>query len=723
MNADRSNYALISALYADKKRGLYSDIYFPIIKYAILMLYGEAESSQPYFTSQQVHDKIKDLFHIDIPTVVIAMTVMKIKEYRNGNIVLEPMAKGNNFRVISADYDEDDAAYTEKQKEFDMHIIEIEGTFKRFMETEGTYDDGVKFIDFMADNTEALLEYFDTKQEQVVEEKYTTIVFFLEYLSQTNKELYKVANQLFWSSIIAAFLQSERPEVKGENMRNTEYFLDTSIVMGLLKLSTGERESCSKEVCDLIRSAGGQLKVHPLTIEEIKAILVSVETKGPYAYSSIADAYTRDGHNTNSIAKIRLDIVNAIEKLGVSVFPTPTSREKNEAFARYRGNDAIRQLCEMRLAGAENPYSTDNFREVHDIAMDDYVRERNKVRGAGGQTYFLTSNKELKDFCRDRHPNQDYMKSPGKVILELWMHSSKPSDISSSMLTETMARCMDLHRAKVRNKISEVSKKFKDTKDSFSKEVYEDFLKKLYSRAKNVITVVEGNPEDLTPENIRMAVTKDNQHFEAVNSKKSQENEVLSREVVSLKDESQEKSQKIGALSENLEQAKRINSEQQMTMEKTIAAKDRAERLVWLYARKEVLTRKNEELHRALAPMKKSRENHSSKHFAAILLIIGLLCIAANWAFYYWCNTTESIDYIFNPWVFTVVGGVAVLLSMIVGISEHFEFLFESKWNSKNPAYFLISNELHQNKSEIESIVTEIENATSGHSEGDIEEK
>lgn len=118
MNADRSNYALISALYADKKRGLYSDIYFPIIKYAILMLYGEAESSQPYFTSQQVHDKIKDLFHIDIPTVVIAMTVMKIKEYRNGNIVLEPMAKGNNFRVISADYDEDDAAYTEKQKEF-----------------------------------------------------------------------------------------------------------------------------------------------------------------------------------------------------------------------------------------------------------------------------------------------------------------------------------------------------------------------------------------------------------------------------------------------------------------------------------------------------------------------------------------------------------------------------------------------------------------------------
>ena len=680
MNAERSNYALISALYADKKRGLYSDIYFPIIKYAILMLYGEAENSQPYFTSLQVHDKIRELFHIDIPTVVIAMTVMKIREYRNGNIVLEPMSKGNSFRVISADYDEDDAAYSEKQREFDMHIIEIESTFQRFMETEGTYDDGVKFIDFIADNTEALLEYFDTKREQVVEEKYTTIVFFLEFLSQTNKDLFKVANQLFWSSIIAAFLQSERPEVKGVNMRNTEYFLDTSIVMGLLKLSTGERESSSKQVCDLIKSAGGQLKVHPLTIEEIEAILVSVETKGPHAYSSIADAYTRDGHNTNSIAKIRLDIVKRIESSGVSVFPSPTSREKNEAFAKYKGKDIVRQLSEIRMAGSGNAYSTDNFREIHDIAMDDYVRERNKTRGRGIRTYFLTSNEELKDFCRDRHPNQDYLKTPGKVILELWMHSTKPSDISSSLLTETMARCMDLHRAKVRNKIAEVSKKFKDTKDSFSKEVYEDFLKKLYLRAKNVITVIEGNPEDITPENIKMAVNRDNQHLEAVNSKNAQENEVLSK---------------------NLEQAKRNISEKQKEMESIVAAKEKAERTVWLYAMKDNLTRKIRELEFALEPLKKSKRRHSAGYFAAILSVLGLICIAGAWGF----------D--FNPWIITAVAGVFFLPAMIIGFNFSIECRFDGRWRSKNHAFSMLENDYVKSKSELSSIEEEIKKATS----------
>ena len=47
----RSNYALISALYADKSRGLYSDIYFPIIKYAIVKLFGSKEKGEHYATS------------------------------------------------------------------------------------------------------------------------------------------------------------------------------------------------------------------------------------------------------------------------------------------------------------------------------------------------------------------------------------------------------------------------------------------------------------------------------------------------------------------------------------------------------------------------------------------------------------------------------------------------------------------------------------------------
>jgi len=712
MNAERSNYALISALYADKSRGLYKDIYFPIIKYAIIILYGEAESSQPYLTSQKVHDKIAELFHINIPTMVIAMTVRKIEEYKNGNIVLETMEKGNAFRIKSADYDEDDAAYEEKQREFDRHIIEIEGAFRRFKENEGAYDDGVNFIDFIADNTETLLEYFDNRQEQNEEDKYTTIVFFLGFLNQENKELFKVANQLFWSSIIAAFLQSERPDVKGDDMRNTEYFLDTSLVLGLLNLATEEREECSREVCDIIKAAGGQLKVHPLTIEEIKAILTSVEMNGPYAYSSIADAYTRFEHTTDSIARIRVGIVKEIEKLGVTVFPQPTTREKAEAIDKYKGREIIRKLNEKRTSGYDTSYSADNFREIHDIYMDDYIRERNKSR-SGGHTFFLTSNKELKEFCNDMHPAQDFMKAPGKVILEYWMHSSKPSDISSSLLTETMARCMDLHRAKVRNKISEVSKKFKDTKDGFSKEVYEDFLKKLYSRAKHVITVVEGNPEDMTVEAIKVAVTKDNQHFQAINSRKTQENEQLSQELNSVKDESEVKSRQIGVLTnEKNVMAQKVDSTQK-EIDEIRAAKETAERLVKLYARKEELNHDKIIIEEAIEPLENSRYksiSRCSKWMFAFSIMCGLAMIVIK------ILTKKGILENVSFWWYIGLG-IGCLLFLVLTI----KFVPDNRgwdvghdWELKNPAYKLLNNQRDEVRREINRIEEEIQRLSEG---------
>ncbi len=45
---EKSNYALISALYSNSNYVLYSDIYFPIIKYALVGLFAKREESHPY---------------------------------------------------------------------------------------------------------------------------------------------------------------------------------------------------------------------------------------------------------------------------------------------------------------------------------------------------------------------------------------------------------------------------------------------------------------------------------------------------------------------------------------------------------------------------------------------------------------------------------------------------------------------------------------------------
>ena len=74
------NYALISALYASKTNGLYSDVYFPIIKYTIVQLFNRKalNNSPVYYTSQDVIDFIEEKFKIHIPLVVITKSLEKL---------------------------------------------------------------------------------------------------------------------------------------------------------------------------------------------------------------------------------------------------------------------------------------------------------------------------------------------------------------------------------------------------------------------------------------------------------------------------------------------------------------------------------------------------------------------------------------------------------------------------------------------------------------------
>ena len=139
----------------------------------------------------------------------------------------------NSKYIVDNDYEN----IAEKEKIFTEKIEVIESTYKKFIEHEGSIDDGVTFIQFISDNTDDILGYFEKQDKSKVDERYTTLIFFLQYLSDYEKELYQVANQLFWGSVIAGFLKSEKPYVEEcNNGIKSEYFLDTSIVMGKIKL-------------------------------------------------------------------------------------------------------------------------------------------------------------------------------------------------------------------------------------------------------------------------------------------------------------------------------------------------------------------------------------------------------------------------------------------------------------------------------------------------------
>ena len=728
----RSNYALISALYSDKSRGLYSDIYFPIIKYAIVKIYGSKKEGEHYATSDNVQQKIAELFGIKIPHAVIAKTILKLSHLVNGSIGLNVFEDGNTFQIISARFDDNDDSYEELETAFNRHLTEIESEYKGFIEREGAFDDKVTFTEFISKNTDNILGYFENDSESQVEEQYTSMVFFLAYLHTDNPELYKVANQLFWGSVIAAFLQSDRPKVHDEERGcEAEYYLDTPIAMALLDLSTPENELSASDVCDIIKSSGGILKIHPVTIEEMKTILGSVAQNGPYPGTGIANACTRRKLYAPEITKLLLNLQKELESKGVMVFPASMPDCRRQVMSKYKGKPVLRDLAAIRNdnAGveAQNMYFSDQFREAHDIFMDDYIKEQRKAKNDRNNIFFLTTNADLITFCKNRHTDANYMLSTSKVILELWMHNAQPSKVSASALTEAMARCLDLHRSKVRTKLHEVAKFFNRNKDDIAPEVYNEFLRLLYRRARNVVAAVEQAPEGDSKaylQNLQVAIKEDQAHFDAINSEVNSKKESLEQkvaqqeiEISGLSGESGLKSQRIKGLTEQTEKLEHQNnklksdigemSKELGSIQEEIAKlreeKKESDKLNALYAKRDSLEEKLVQLKSVIDPLETKRCSSFSYRCPMILRIIGISLIVV-------VVLLLIIDKVVNLFTFITWGAAGVIVA-VGGIITTYAFNIgsEEKVNKRREQAFAIWDKEHSNYSQLKVQIEETE--------------
>jgi len=632
-----ANYALISALYASGTKGLYSDIYFPIIKYAIVEIFSKRKESHPYCKAENIHDYILEKFGIRIPNIVICKSIVKIDAQKWGNIHLNVYENGDSFQIQGATFDYDEINIEERERVFTEQLAVIENKYKEFLIQEGSIDDGLSFVQFISDNTDDILGYFEEQDTSNIDEKYATIVFFLQYLSDYEKNLYHIANQLFWGSIIASFLTSDKPEVEeDENGIKTQFFLDTSIVMGLLGLSTPLREIHSKEVCDIIKSAGGLLRVNPMTVDEISYILLSVEQNGPNPLTDIASAYERKNLDATKLAEIRLNLQKTIEKQGIVIFPIMSQSDKYKIIQSYKGKKVTKLLGESR-SKKPTSYNSENYREIHDVYMDDFISELRKRKNDFKHVFFLTSNKDLISFCNTMHPDIHNMKSTGKVILELWMHNTKPVDISGYMLTETMARCLDLHSTRVRNKIAEVSRFYNRTKNDFNADVYKDFIKQLYRRAKNVILATEIDSDSVIEGDfgkiIKDAVAADNLSYNKKVAEIREKNERLNENIISQSKELATKEQVVISLKSSNE---KLSSDLKYKEKKLILveeekkevniAKDKAERKVYLYKRRDELNDSIVHINVDLAPYKRSLEKCFCNWQPLLFYILGILC-------------------------------------------------------------------------------------------------
>lgn len=702
-NLQDINYALISALYSHQESGLYSDVYFPIIKYTIVQLFNKKslENESVYYTAQDVQDFIEDRFKIHIPTIVLTKSLEKIEKTKKNFVELTLMEQGNSFQIKKV-WDAqvfDELAGREEQ--FTEGLKQIETDYKSFLENNGIIDDGVSYLQFISDNTHEVIGYFQNSDASVIDEKYATIIFFLEYLHKTPSRIseFYIADQLFWASIIAGYLKSEKPLVDAaEEGSVKEYFLDTSILLGLLGLSTSQKERYAKELKEIIMASGGAMKAHPMTLEEIKNILNSVESAGtPDPGTDIAEAWENHHLTINKLAQIRFGLQGLLEKHGVQIFPIIGTDQCHKISASYKGLKVVEELARERSLKSKS-YSQDNFREIHDLFMDDYIKERRRAKAIEEDVVFVTANRDLITFTKNRHQGVNYMMSTGRIILDLWMHSAKPANISGCALTETMARCLDQHNQRVRNKIVEVSRFFNENKGNFDAQVYQDFIKKLYRRAKNVIITVESDPDNqdtlnqITIQRIIDAIKADQEYtdkrldeaeanitsVEERLTKEIREKEDLAEENKAHKDyiEGLEKDKQ--KLSNQVAEAKKTIKDKDQTIEKESQGRKNAESKVELYEKRDTLKDELKTIEAIIAPLEVLRNKSFSDAKVTWWMVFGVLFIL---------SAITVVIYSIKTKEYRLIAAGAVLVPIGVLLINRFFALKDKKEERRQKAY------------------------------------
>ena len=725
---NRSNFSLIAALYSREDAGLYKDIYFPIVKYAIVILFTQNEYKKEYYDLDDVYCVIEQNFGLVIPKIVLKKIIQGLGKTQDVSLVI--FENGAYFQIQKTWDTSINEEIDKRSRFFQEKMSELENKYQDYLRKEGVEDE-LKFIDFISDNTDDILGYFEQEDTNKIDEKYSILVYFLKFLHDDDLDLFNVANQLFWGSVIAGFLKRENPEISVGNSERFEYFLDTSLVMSLLKLSTIEHEEYAAEMLEIIRSSGCVARVHPMTLREVSNIILSVESEQrPRPNTDIESAYERYKLNSAKLAGIRCNLVKTIEGLGLSVFPNSSESDLNKIVADYRNKTIVKKLKQQRTA------IDDPFRDVHDIFMNDYIGKRRKEK-ANDLCYFVTLNTELISFCRINSLCGKYnLIHPGKIVIELWMHNAKSSTstIKNNLLVETLARCLMLNNKSVRGKLEIVSRYYNDSTMNFDPETYKGIILGLFQRDKKLIeSIDEISENEKNKQNqknidvIRKITEEGKQRF--ITHKKEQILYKARIDEFVMKSAEQESMQK--KMKEKQTELQQELSKQQIKQSAVIQenkelkiANEKNEILVELYRKKDSLLEQKKEKCKQLEHLEQERNKSVSykyyKGIYVVLSICGLLFLCGviniigvycNFDLLAYCGINVENNKAASYTFLSIV--VATLIALWRKESDIFmPAVFKERirdkylkiWDKVHPQYNELKNEVDELNQEINSI-------------------
>lgn len=530
-------FALIAALYDSKNANFYRDIYFPIIKYSIAEMYYENLNGSKFFNIPDLQNSIATRFGVNIPQIVLEQAIKAI-EKNNDEIRLRYFKDGQLFKVFGVWDLSINESIDGKAEDIRNKFEQLELTFQHYLTFEGL-DCDKTFFDFFSDYSEDTFLYIETGFSSIsVDEKYTNLASFINWVKKYQTDLYDVVADVFWASIIAGFLRRSKADLGLKAADNTAYYFDSSLILAMLDLDSEENSTYAKELLVLIKTAGATPKVHSITIKEVSRILESVEhEQGPRAGSAIEMGYIRQGLTPSLVLKLRNNLEKELEgKLGF-VIDRINPNEISSIENKLKNNSDVKFLAEKW-----NSTNDDRLREIHDIYMCNYVNQRNSSATTIDKynNFFITKNIDLLAMAKE-HNNLSLL-HPGQLVLNLWIHNATSSIVKKSGLVESISRCFAMNQTDVRNKLKAISRYI--SKDTFSPEDIKYMYSALIKRSKKAIENVdelidaEGDDDDKKVSIIKILMeTSKNEEQERQHSRLEDKEELqrLETEIDSLK--------------------------------------------------------------------------------------------------------------------------------------------------------------------------------------------
>lgn len=387
-------YALIKSLYDQGED--YIDSFWPFII--------KASPIDRFMDSTFIQRKLRENFDLEIPLHVLRTIINRAK--RRGYI--EQKKGERQYKLTKKGLQYLDTLETDKEVE--RRISALLQDTRHFLNKHNVYLNINQirdlFVSFLHKNIEPLILFINpsiTSSELIfsrLESYEKLLIEYIKDVEQQKPENYKTLQDMILGSIISTILYSKESSeiiaVRNRKFKKCQIFFDTNFIFFILDLHTPEYNEPAKELFNLLKNYGFDLKVFDFTIDEICRVISGYPEKAhryptTIKVDTLYSSLKRKGWKKIDAVEFVMNIEDILHKIGLKIeWGTGIELKTYSPI-----NDELINLIKNYKS------DQDLFHRNHDLAIIEKIknlRKKPERKIENSRAFLLTSDGRLSRF-------------------------------------------------------------------------------------------------------------------------------------------------------------------------------------------------------------------------------------------------------------------------------------------------------------------------------------